>query len=246
VPSSGTERDARARATGRGSSRNAERLRASDAAGSTDQVVGGILQGLYRGRYVPGQRLVEADLMRIYGVGRGSVREALQRLAAEGVVTIDRHRGASIRALSRQDALDLLEVVGALASLAARRAAESAGSADGVRSLRDAQSAFAEAAAGWGLFEFGHPRTSFYAALAQMSGNQELIRLLSSIHIHLIRVQFHSAFDGAALARQVDEYQKVVDAVLAGDGAGAERAVRRQVRRIAKSIQLMPDEDCIF
>ena len=55
------------------------------ADGSPGVVYRGIVDGLYRGRYVPGQRLVEADLTRDFEVGRGSVREALSRLAAEGL-----------------------------------------------------------------------------------------------------------------------------------------------------------------
>ena len=72
-----------------------------EADGSPGVVYRGIVDGLYRGRYVPGQRLVEADLTRDFEVGRGSVREALSRLAAEGLVTMNLHRSAVLRQLSR-------------------------------------------------------------------------------------------------------------------------------------------------
>ena len=52
---------------------------AAKSDGSPGVVYRGIVDGLYRGRYVPGQRLVEADLTRDFEVGRGSVREALLR-----------------------------------------------------------------------------------------------------------------------------------------------------------------------
>ena len=81
---------------------------------SSDQIFREIVQGLYDGRYATGQRLVESDLTREFGTSRGTVREALKRLAAEGIVTLNLHRGAQIRRLARvevRDMLALLEVL---------------------------------------------------------------------------------------------------------------------------------------
>jgi DNA-binding GntR family transcriptional regulator len=47
-----------------------------------EHIVRDIIGGLYEGRYVPGQRLVEADLTRQYDASRGPVREALNWLSA--------------------------------------------------------------------------------------------------------------------------------------------------------------------
>jgi DNA-binding GntR family transcriptional regulator len=54
---------------------------------ASDSVFFGIMNGLELGTFVPGQRLVETDLVEQFGVGRNSVREALQRLAAEALST---------------------------------------------------------------------------------------------------------------------------------------------------------------
>src|SRR5690606_34452751 len=59
-----------------------------DTISSPDGVFNEILNGLYDGRYVPGQKLIESDLTDRFKVSRGSVREALKRLAAEGVVQL--------------------------------------------------------------------------------------------------------------------------------------------------------------
>ena len=69
---------------------------------SPDRVVDAIIrEHPCRATSFPGQRLIEADLTRDYRVSRGPVREALKRLAAEGVLTLTRHRGAYVRAMSR-------------------------------------------------------------------------------------------------------------------------------------------------
>src|SRR6267143_6057203 len=89
-----------------------------------DIVVNAIIRGVHAGRLVPGQRLVEADLTRNLGVSRGPVREALKRLAAEGVVTLNRHRGAYLRVLTRAEVYETLVVLEVLTGLMARLAAE--------------------------------------------------------------------------------------------------------------------------
>src|SRR3546814_14040142 len=59
----------------------------------------GILRDLETGRMVPGQRLVETELASRHGVGRNAVREAMQHLAARGVVDLSPNRSPAIRKL---------------------------------------------------------------------------------------------------------------------------------------------------
>ena len=62
--------------------------------------------------------------MRRYALGRSTVREALGRLAASGIVELVPHKGAQIRFLTRRAAEDVLRVTEPLLGLAARQAAE--------------------------------------------------------------------------------------------------------------------------
>jgi DNA-binding GntR family transcriptional regulator len=72
-----------------------------------------------RGRMVPGQRLIEADLIRETGASRSRVREALQRLETEGLVAIEEFRGASVRRFSRDELSAIYRTRSALEGLAA-------------------------------------------------------------------------------------------------------------------------------
>ncbi|QJX02130.1 GntR family transcriptional regulator [Alcanivorax sp. IO_7] len=103
---------------------------ASPPLSSPDAVIEAICKGIGSGRYVPGQRLVEADLTRELGVSRGPVREALKRLAAERIITLTRHKGAYIRSLGREEVRDLLQNIEVLLGLAARLAAQRIDQAD--------------------------------------------------------------------------------------------------------------------
>src|SRR4051794_1436384 len=66
--------------------------------------------GIMRGELVPNQRLIESDLVDQYGVSRGAVRTALQKLAAEGLVDHMRNKGARVRSVSIEEAIEITEV----------------------------------------------------------------------------------------------------------------------------------------
>src|SRR5580693_8157934 len=97
--------------------------RSESTVSASQAVVEGVIAALGEGRLSPGQRLVEADLCLRFGVGRNAVREALQRLVSEGVVELSRHKGATIREISPEQALQVLELTELLVGLAARAAA---------------------------------------------------------------------------------------------------------------------------
>lgn len=88
-----------------------------------------IRDGIAAGRYPPGVRLVEEAIAEREGVSRTPVRQALRRLEREGVVEIQKHRGAAVRPMSRRELSDLYELRARLEAfaceLAAERAAES-------------------------------------------------------------------------------------------------------------------------
>lgn len=199
------------------------------------------MRGLYQGRFVPGQRLTEAELTQRFGVGRGTVREALKRLAADGIVVVSLHRGANIRTLTRAEARHALEVIETLAALAARLAAERLSSPSDIRSLREANTALTAGKSDPNSFEYGRLRDRFYRQLAQISGNQELAQLMPTVQAHLLRVQFRAAYGMEAERRRAKDYSTIVEAVLAKDGAKAERAMRQHIRRTGQLIESLPD-----
>ena len=82
------------------------------------------------GELQPNERLVEADLSSRLGAGRSAVRTALTRLAQEGLIEQERNRGARVRKIGKEEAIQIYEARAALEALAARRAAQNATAAD--------------------------------------------------------------------------------------------------------------------
>ena len=212
------------------------------AKSSPEVVVDAILSGIRSGRLVPGQRLVEADLTHTLSISRGPVREALKRLAAEGIVTLNQNRGAYVRSLTRKEVSDLLRVVEVATGLVARLAAENIG--DGP--LRDAFTAAGEALLRFETLgdslEFMDRRRDFWDVLIRASDNVELSRIMPLMQIHLLRLQFQTHLTTQDRRKQFQEYRAMIAAILSGNGPRAERITRIHIRRTRISISRLPPE----
>lgn len=196
-----------------------------------------ILRGLYEGKYRPGQRLTEAELTREFQVSRSSVREALSRLAAEGVVEIVRHRGAVVRSVSKAEHLEILRVMDSLIGLAARLAAENIEAPGHREAIRQELKRLASPPDNLTTFDFARERNRFYRVLLGVAANSELKRLMSTVHSHAIRLQLSER----AIERVFAEYIVILAAVLAGDPDGAEAAARAHVASGVAEIGRLPD-----
>ncbi|MCP5284032.1 MAG: GntR family transcriptional regulator [Burkholderiaceae bacterium] len=203
--------------------------------GASDAVFFGIVHGLERRVFVPGQRLVEADLAARFDVGRNSVREALQRLAAEGVVEILRHKGAAIRALTVQETMDVLEVAERMTGLLARSAARGVAAGRGPQALARALQQLRSADSAQDPDAFARARRSFWRALLDLAANRELRRLFPSIHMPIVYAQHPIA---ALQKLRLRDYEAIGQAVAQrreelADARGMEhvRNVRREIQR---------------
>lgn len=207
---------------------------ASLADGSaSDTVFFGIMSGLELGSFVPGQRLVETDLVAHFGVGRNSVREALQRLAAEGIVDLQRHRGAVIRRLSLQETLDVLDVAERMTGLLARAATRGSRNRPQVQALRASVQALVAAEKVLDGETFSSARRHFYRTLLEMGDNRELRRLFPTIHMPIVHAQHRLA---SLRQMRLDDYRRIATAVLAGEPDAAEAAGAAHVQNVRGAI----------
>jgi len=203
---------------------------------SSDRIVRDIKQGMYEGRFVAGQRLAEPDLMRLYEVGRSTVREALQRLAAEGVVTVTAHRGAQVRHLSRAEARDLLQLLEVTIGLAARLAALRIREPGMREQFIKAYEGLAAFAGREDSYDLVRARNRFYHAMNRVGGNGLLGTLIDGFNVHLIRTYLRRPSQ-----ERFADYRAMADAILAGDGGRAEIVARRHLRNVMTALDEAPD-----
>lgn len=193
----------------------------------------GILKELDQWTLVPGQRLVESDLAERFDVGRNSVREALQRLAAEGIVELSRNKGASIRQLNLQEILDVLDVAEQLFGLLAKTAVRGAQNPSSQAALSHALDELNHAEKSRDSAAFSRGRRLFYRALLEMGGNKELQRLLPVIVMPIVHA--HHRLPDLRSMRLAD-YRRIAKAVLAGQAKSAETAACKHVENIRRTV----------
>jgi DNA-binding GntR family transcriptional regulator len=201
-----------------------------------------LIDGLKSGRYVPGQRLIEADLTSELKLSRGPIREALKRLAAEGLVSLIPHRGAYIRKLTRREVHDMLVIQESLTGLAARLATNRIEEGDNRNRFEAEFARLMSFRDGHDTMAFLEERSRFYRTLVSIGGNQELSRFVPTMQLHLLRMQFQQHVTPSDRKRQFKEYETLAAFVL-GDNAGkAETIMRQHVRRTRLAIERLPDE----
>lgn len=202
-------------------------------ASASDSVFFGIVNALEAQEVVPGQRLVEMELASHYGVGRNSVREALQRLEAEGIVELFRNRGAAVRLLTLQQTLDVLDVAERMTGLLARTAARGLVDAAQGAPLAAALDELAQADRAEDADGFARGRRHFYRALLALSGSAELQRLFPAIQMPIVYAQYR--LPGLQRLRLRD-YQAMAQAVLAGAQEPADAAGMAHVRHVRELV----------
>jgi DNA-binding GntR family transcriptional regulator len=223
-----------------GAGRTVKRRTKSSLESAPDIVYQEILTGLYHGQYAPGQRLIEADISQKCGVSRGPIREAFRRLAAEGVLSLPPNRGAYVRSLTIKEVQNTLVVVEALLRTAARLAAQKIGEGDNRSLFEQTANAFAAKQESGDFRAYIGARAHLTEVMLIIAGNDELSRVMAGINMTLLRAHF-IPFGGELERRRHKQYRAIVDAILAGKPAAAERAVTQHVRSVSKDVgRLLP------
>ena len=188
------------------------------------------------GDLLPSERLVEEDLSRRLGIGRAAVRMALVRLEHDGLVEHERHRGARVRRVSEEEAVEIIEVRAALESLAARRAAERATAQD----VRDLRAILAEMRAHrerGDLMAVSDANAALHRRILEISGHETARRLSGTLMSQIVRFQYRTVLLPGRSDRSLREHTAIVQAIAAANGDMAERAMRRHLSQVADALR---------
>ena len=200
--------------------------------GEPEEVVDLVRRAIHEGDFVPNQRLVEGDLSVQFGASRAAVRTALVQLAAEGLVERVQNRGARVRAVSLDEAIEISEVRMVVEGLCAAKAAARASEED--LAIRCAASPPTCSAA----VERRRParllRAEPAAARARSGslGDQATAdAMLERLRGQNVRHQFRLALHPGRAAVSLPQHLEIVDAICAGDPDAAEAAMRAHLRQ---------------
>lgn len=197
---------------------------------SPEHVYLAIREQILTGRRSGGEWLREEELAVALSVSRTPVREALRRLAAEGLVQHERNRGARVASWSASDLDEIFSLRSALEPWASALAAASgAARTEELASLAEQMDRAAEGPAP-DYDKITRLNNAFHRLVVEASGNRRLATMLMAlVDVPLVWRTF-SHYSPEALRRSLAHHHELVDALRAGDAEWAESVMRSHVR----------------
>ena len=182
-----------------------------------------------KGQFAPEQRLVEVDVIRKTGGSRLKVREAFQRLAAEGLVEIEPFKGASVRSTSLEEVRQIYRARAALEGVAAADFTRLASEAQRTK-LQEIQAELERCVEERSPESFGRLNGEWHGLIVEGAGNAVIDELLQRLTVPIHRLLFDSFYDVERLRTANDDHRRILEAVLARDADAAEQAMRAHVQ----------------
>ena len=186
-----------------------------------------VLEAIDTGIFRPGDRLVESELADRFGVSRTPIREALQRLETQTLLTRD-GRSLIVASLDHNQLADLYVVRGELEGLAARLAARHAAPEE-VKVLRDMLEA--DRALVNDPKALSRANRRFHKQIHLASHNKFLVQQLDLVHRSMALLATTSLAAEGRSKGTLEEHETIVRAIEAGDGDAADGALRDHISK---------------
>jgi len=211
----------------------------SGSRSASAQVVAHVKEAIRSGRLSPGQRLLEAELTGRLGMSRGPVREALAQLQVEGFIDVEPHRGARVHQMTRDEMTQVFHVRALLAADAAKLAAGRITEGDNRERLLAEHRRQVALRTNTDLAAYAAANVQFHTLVDEMCGNRLLASMLDQLQTRV--GPFLSLAQSRDRDRLLEHHLQIVEAILAGDGGAAARAMRRHVTATLQTIMALPD-----
>jgi len=182
------------------------------------------------GRLPAGAQLSEAGLAAEFGVSRGPLREAMQRLVQEGLVRSELNRGLFVKELDEDEIRDIYLTRTAIETAAARALAHSDSAEAAAQKLRERAGVMAAAAKSGDLKALADADFAFHEELVSLAGSPRLHRVHETLMVETrmcMTALQGTYFDAEA---QVAEHTRIADAVASGDDAVLQQEIQEHMQ----------------
>ena len=188
------------------------------------------------GIYLPGERLVEATLSEQFGASRFIIRAALADLAAEGLVEVRRNKGAHVRKVSFEEAIEITEVRMVLEGLVAARAAalvtdEQASELDEIALL------MRRAVAAGEFRRYSELNKRMHRLIQTIARHGTADRLIETMRAQLVRHQYTLSLLPGRPATSLPQHERIVEAIRARSPEAAEQAMRDHIASVIEALR---------
>ena len=204
-----------------------------------DQVTQGLRTLLVEGRIAPGAKLNERELCEALHVSRTPLREAIKRLASEGLVDLLPNRGAVAVRLTEADVEHAFEVLASLEGLSGELAAARASDAE-IAEIRALHFEMCACHARQDLSGYYRLNARIHQAINRAARNPVLERTYAQLNARVQSLRFRTNQDNAKWQQAVLEHDRMVQALAARDGATLRQVLVLHLQRKRDAVlQLM-------
>lgn len=202
----------------------------------SEQIADSLRSAIHSGELAPGERLVERKLAERLGVSHIPVREALTRLADEGLVTREPRRGARVAELTTQDLEEIASLRIVLEQYMAIRVQERWNDVAAAR-LNAIIQAMSAADPGDSVEVLRQDRL-FHEALADLAEHRFLDEVSAQLRGRIagFLAAANAALDPVEQEEHVRSHQRIVDAIASGDPAQATTVITEHVTTAVRRI----------
>jgi DNA-binding GntR family transcriptional regulator len=183
----------------------------------------------------PGDAISEADIALTYGVSRTPVREAILKLADEGLVEIFPQSGIFVSRIPIAALPETIVIRRALEETTARLAAESV-TASQILVLRSLLERQREADAAGDRGGFHQADEQFHAAIAEIAGYPGIWKLILQVKVNVDRFRLLTLPQAGRMAQVIAEHEVIMSAIEAHDPDVAVAAMRKHIERLLGDI----------
>lgn len=206
----------------------------------TDESYTRLHQAIVKGQLQPNERLVELDLAQKFEVGRAAVRAAIARLEQEGLVERAPNRGAWVRAISENEAIELYEARAVLEGLATHHAAHRANAQD-ITDLREIHAKMQACFANEDLLQISELNARLHAKVLAIAQHQTVAQLIQRLRAQHVRFQYRTILVPGRARQSLEEHLGIIDAIANHDTAAAERAMRNHIMNVIIALKKVTD-----
>jgi DNA-binding GntR family transcriptional regulator len=203
---------------------------------NVSEVTNAIREAIVRGDYAPNQRLIEADLSTAFGASRGAVRAALFELASDGLIDRLPNRGSRVRAVTLDEAVEILEVRIGLEGLCAAKAAERITNKQ-IKELRGLRDDLLQAVASGDLLTYSTLNQQLDKRIRELSGHSTAVSILEKLRAQSVRHQFRLSFQPGRAAASAPEHAAIIDAIVSRDPDAAMDATRQHLLGVIEAVK---------
>ena len=192
-------------------------------ASATEKLRSDIIAGVF----VPGERLPEIALSDKYSVGRAAIRSALVELRSEGLVAIAANRGAMVRRIGLDEAIEIAEARKVLETLIAAKAAINHDPSDESlsRIVGEMQAAVSENENS----RYSELNRALHRRIWEIGRHRVANDLVSNLRDRSAHHQYRLAVMPGRAKESLEQHVAIVDAIATGDPETAARAMERHL-----------------